>query len=82
MNLKLILSGVILIALLVACEDRSNEETSTTLQSKNTKIDMTSSKTAMPVSDSVKIPAIQNDSNSANGGKNETIDPTKPDRPR
>ncbi|MBT2621587.1 hypothetical protein [Chryseobacterium sp. ISL-6] len=82
MNLKLILSGIILISLLVACADRNDDEM-TTQQSKSIKSDMKRLKTVKVITDSVRASEIPTNPPAINEpAANETIDPTKPDRPR
>lgn len=83
MNPKLILSGIVLIALLVACTERNDEETAALQPQNINKIDVKKLNTEKIVRDSIKTPEIQNDSNLKDGpATNETIDPTKPDRPK
>jgi len=78
MNLKLILSGILLISLLVACADRNDEETTTLI-----KMDVKRAKSPKIVSDTLKNPETPNQPNSKDGAQtNDTIDPTKPDRPK
>ncbi|ASW75271.1 hypothetical protein IQ37_19245 [Chryseobacterium piperi] len=76
MKLKLILSGIALTALLVACTERNDEE-SAGQQSQNLKTEMRKSGTKA-TSDTLKTPESRDDTPATN----ETIDPTKPDRPR
>ncbi|MDC8106111.1 hypothetical protein ACNFU2_14575 [Chryseobacterium sp. PTM-20240506] len=85
MNLKLILSGIALLTLLVACDDRSNED-APALQSEGTKADLKAAKNVKIVSDTVTKPVEKpNEPDSKDGTSNstaDTIDPTKPDRPK
>lgn len=81
MNLKLILSGIALAALLVACNDRNDEETST-LQSQSTKTDLKEAKATKIIRDTIKKPNEPDSKDGPAASANETIDPTKPDRPK
>lgn len=95
MNIKLLLSGILLLSLLTACSDRSEEADSSPVQTKSSKIFMktgeeNSGTTAKVVVDSMKTNEIINATQEISGGissqqgdnSGETIDPTKPDRPK
>jgi outer membrane biosynthesis protein TonB len=82
MNLKLILSGIVLISLLVACADRNDEEMADA-QSKNVKLDKKRLNRVKIITDSVNASHVPINPPSINEpAANETIDPTKPDRPK
>lgn len=96
MNIKLLLSGIVLLTLLTACSDRNEETDSLPEQTKSSKIFSKSGEenngtTAKVVIDSTKTKGIINatqglpteyTSEQAGDNSGETIDPTKPDRPK
>ncbi|SEM28996.1 hypothetical protein [Chryseobacterium taichungense] len=96
MSIKLLLSGVLLLSLLAACSDRNEETDSLPEQTKSSKVFGKLNKeddgtTAKVVVDSTKTKEIINATQGIStelpteqGGNNsgETIDPTKPDRPK
>ncbi|MBK1894648.1 hypothetical protein [Chryseobacterium paridis] len=83
MNLKLILSGIALTSLLVACADRSDEDAAALQPQTINKLDTKGAKVIKAVRDTVKTPGTPNGSDSKDEqSSNETIDPTKPDRPK
>ncbi len=96
MNVKLLLSGILLLSLLTACSDRSEEADSSPVQAKSSKIfektgEENNGTTAKVVVDSMKTNEIINATQEISSGissqqqgdnSGETIDPTKPDRPK
>ncbi len=95
MNIKLLLSGILLLSVLAACSDRyeegnSYQEPSVSSNSFNKGGDEQGTETAK-VTDSTKTKEIINapqpipaEFSTGQGGSDtgETIDPTKPDRPK
>ncbi|WP_029293710.1 MULTISPECIES: hypothetical protein [Chryseobacterium] len=94
MNIKLLLSGILLLSLLAACSDRYEEgnsypETSETPQAFKTESKQggetakktDSTKTKEIINASQAIPADIS-AEQTGGETGETIDPTKPDRPK
>jgi hypothetical protein len=93
MNIKLLLSGILLLSILAACSDRYEEgnsypETSATPQAFKTESEQgreTAKKTdSTKTKEIIDAPqAIPAEISSDQGvGTGETIDPTKPDRPK
>lgn len=93
MNIKLLLSGILLLSILAACSDRYEEENSyeEPSVSSHTFKRGEQTKEAAKVSDSTKSKEIINapqpiptDASAQQGATDtgETIDPTKPDRPK
>lgn len=97
MNIKLLLSGIVLLALLTACSDRNEETDSVPQQTKSSKVFEKSGAgtenngtTARVVADSTQTKEIINATQGISteyipqpgDNSGETIDPTKPDRPK
>lgn len=104
MNIKLLLSGVLLLSLLGACSDRSDElpsspaeqskvsnfskiskENKETAKTETDKIVDDSLKTKEIINETPGIPTVNPDGTTTQQvgeGTGETIDPTKPDRPK
>ncbi|AZA57826.1 hypothetical protein EG349_04345 [Chryseobacterium shandongense] len=94
MNIKLLLSGILLLSILAACSDRYEEGNSyeePSVSSHAFKRVGEQAQTTAKVSDSTKSKEIINapqpiptDASTEQGaaGTGETIDPTKPDRPK
>ncbi|MCT2409969.1 hypothetical protein NZD88_20635 [Chryseobacterium antibioticum] len=85
MNLKLFLSGILLSTILAGCADR-NEDVSkpVDLSQKSSDSNIKKIESAKVVIDSLGIPEnlIENNKENESIEPTETIDPTKPDRPK
>ncbi|AKK72751.1 hypothetical protein HX13_14770 [Chryseobacterium sp. P1-3] len=85
MKARLLLSGVLLLSIVTACSDREGEIDAPAGQ-KGDKIEMNRAETARFLDDSLIKKDSLNGTHSKEGDVNataqETIDPTKPDRPK
>ncbi|AZA81600.1 hypothetical protein C1637_03240 [Chryseobacterium lactis] len=89
MKARLLLSGILLLSIVTACSDRSEEvEVAAPVNQKKVDIGARRSETAKAVSDSLKKTNSLDETNNKPGDTEnsseaaETIDPTKSDRPK
>ncbi|REC48890.1 hypothetical protein [Chryseobacterium pennipullorum] len=89
MKARLLLSGILLLSIVTACSDRNDEVTAPGDQNKSVELGVKRSESARAINDSLKKTVIldeannkQGDTGAASSTDQETIDPTKPDRPK
>lgn len=83
MKTRLLLSGILLLSVLTACSDRNEEvEVAAPAAQKKVNVGVTQSEATRAVNDSVNKPTILDEANDKQEDPADTIDPTKPDRPK